>query len=228
MTQGPHSQAMSPMRVDHSVTAVSFYMNNIAPAVVSSQWAVLQTLAPSGFAFEQILTSLSHGAAINEFLASARQDLIVLLDIDCVPLTARALPTLVARAAAGALAGCVQRANHIQNGAHLYVGPFCMAFRRRLWEDLGRPSFEPTARGDVGEEFTYRCEAAGRSVDMLWPSFMAAAHWDLTDGRQFGPNTEYDGLFLHAFGIRDPANQLGFLQRCRSIVGGAALDASRA
>jgi hypothetical protein len=207
---------------DLSVTVASFYMNNIPADVVSWQREVVRTFKPPGFGFEQILTPLSHGAAIDDFLARAQGDLIVLLDIDCVPLSARALPNLAARAASGALVGCVQRANHIQNGAHLYAGAFCMAFTRRLWEDVGRPSFQPTARGDVGEEFTYRCESWGRVVDMLWPSSMEAAHWDLTDGRRFGPNTEYDKLFLQAFGIRDPANQTRFVERCREIVGAAA------
>jgi hypothetical protein len=211
---------------DLSVTVASFYMNNISADVVSWQRQVMRTFKPPGFGFQQILTSLSHGSAIDDFLSRSRGNLIVLLDIDCVPLNVEALPNLAARAASGALVGCVQRANHIQNGAHLYAGPFCMAFTRRLWEDLGRPSFQPTARGDVGEEFTYRCESGGRVVDMLWPSFMEAAHWDLTDGRRFGPNTEYDGLFLHAFGVRDPANQIRFVERCREIVGVAARGVS--
>src|SRR4029077_9038658 len=215
---------MQPM-LDHlSVAVVSFYMNNIAADVVSWQRAVLEIFKPSAFELDKILTAQSHGVAIDDFLAHSRHDLVVLLDIDCVPLRADALPDLAARAARGALAGGVQRANHIQNNAHLYVGPFCMAFTRRLWEDLEHPSFQPTARGDVGEEFTYRCEGAGRPVDMLWPSFMEAARWDLTDGRRFGLNTEYDGLFLHAFGIRDPANQRGFVERCRAIIGDATRD----
>lgn len=197
----------------------SVYMDNIPAEVVQAQRAVLDAFAPAGFEVRQVLTRRSHGAALDEVMASAEADLVLILDIDCVPLTPAAIPDLAARAASGALAGCVQRANHIDNGAHLYVGPFCMALTRALWERLCRPSFEPTGRGDVGEELTYRCEETGAPVELLWPSLVEAPCWDLTDGRQFGVNTEYDGAFLHTFNIRSPDNQRRFVDRCRAILG---------
>src|SRR5262249_8996013 len=102
---------------------------------------------------------------------------------------------------------------------------FCMAIARQLWERLGCPSFQPTARGDVGEELTYRCEEIGQPLHMLWPSSVETPLWDLTDGRKFGVNTEYSGSFLHTFGIRDSQNQHKFVDRCRDIVG--YLDSDR-
>ncbi len=197
----------------------SVYMDNIPAEVVQAQRAVLDAFAPAGFEVRQVLTRRSHGAALDEIAAGAEANLVLILDLDCVPLTPAAIPALAAKAKAGALAGCVQRANHIDNGAHLYVGPFCMALSRALWERLGRPSFEPTGRGDVGEELTYRCEEAGAPVELLWPSHVEAPCWDLTDGRQFGVNTEYEGAFLHTFNIRSPENQRRFIDRCRSILG---------
>jgi hypothetical protein len=171
----------------------------------------------------QVLTHRSHGAALDEIMegagAGGGAELVLILDIDCVPLTAAAILALAAQAQAGALAGCVQRANHIDNGAHLYVGAFCLALSRALWERLGRPSFEPTGRGDVGEELTYACEAAGAPVAMLWPSRVEEPRWDLTEGRQFGVNTEYGGAFLHTFNIRSPEYQQRFVARCRAILG---------
>ena len=197
----------------------SVYMDNVPAEVALAQSAVLDAFAPTGFEVRQVLTERSHGAALDEIMAGADADLVLILDIDCVPLTTAAIPTLAASAEAGALAGCVQRANHIDNGAHLYVGPFCMALSRALWERLGRPSFEPTGRGDVGEALTYRCEETGAPVEMLWPSRVDAPCWDLTDGRQFGVNTEYEGAFLHTFNIRSPDNQRRFVERCRAILG---------
>jgi hypothetical protein len=205
-----------------TVEVVSFYMDNIAAEVVAWQRAVLDARRPQAFAFEQILTRRSHGEAIDEYVAGSAYDVIVIIDIDCVPLRPDALSHLVSHAARGELIGCVQRANHIQNGAHLYVAPFCMAFSKSLFEEIGRPSFRPTDRGDVGEELTYACTAAGRKTRMLWPSFVESARWDLTEGRRFGPNTEYAGLFFHAFEIRSPANQERFVARCRAILAKAA------
>jgi hypothetical protein len=158
----------------------SFYMDNIPAGVVRCQAAVLCKFAPPDFALTQILTSRSHAEALDAFMVGDTHDLVVFMDIDCVPLNAAAIPTLAARAAEGKLAGCVQRANHIGNGAHLYVGPFCMALTRRLWDELGRSSFQPTERGDVGEELTYRCEALGLPLHMLWPSAVETPRWDPT------------------------------------------------
>jgi hypothetical protein len=201
-----------------SKVVVSFYMDNIPASVIQSQRNVLEKFVPSDFAIEQRLTTRSHAAAINGFMSSMQYDLVVVLDIDCVPLNPRAVSAIAARAARGALTGCVQRANHIDNDGHLYVGPFCMALGRRLWENLGRPSFQPTQRGDVGEELTYRCEALQWPVHMIWPSSVEDPRWDLTDGQKFGVNTEYGRSFLHTFGISDPSNQSKFVDRCRDIL----------
>jgi hypothetical protein len=198
----------------------SVYMDNIPAEVVAAQRAVLEALAPPDFELRQVLTRRSHAAALDEIMAGAEAELVLILDIDCVPLTRAAIPALAAQAAGGALAGCVQRANHIDNGAHLYVGAFCMAVGRALWDRLGRPSFEPTGRGDVGEDLTYACEAAGAPLVMLWPSHVEEPHWDLTEGRRFGVNTEYDGAFLHTFNIRSPQHQQRFVGRCRAILEG--------
>jgi hypothetical protein len=202
-----------------SKVVVSFYMDNVVADVVQHQRAVLEKFVPADFALVQKLSTRTHADALDDFVKNTEYDLIVVLDIDCVPLSASSVPTLAMRAAQGELVGCVQRANHIDNHGHLYIGAFCMAFTRQLWEKLGRPSFQPTSRGDVGEELTYRCEEIHQPIHMIWPSSVEVALWDLTDKQKFGLNTEYDGSFLHAFGIRESANQRKFVDRCRDIMG---------
>jgi hypothetical protein len=219
----PEQQTSRGATLDRmSKVVVSFYMDNVVADVVRHQRAVLEKFIPPDFALVQKLTTGTHAAALDDFVRNTEYDLIVVLDIDCVPLSASSIPALAMRAARGELAGCVQRANHIDNHGHLYVGAFCMAFTRQLWEKLGRPSFQPTNRGDVGEELTYRCEAIQQPIHMIWPSSVGVALWDLTDKQKFGLNTEYDGSFLHAFGIRDSASQRRFVDRCRNIIGTAS------
>jgi len=201
-----------------SKVVVSFHMDNIPDSIVTSQRLVLKRFVPSDFEVRQILTRGSHAAAIDDFMTNTAHDLVVILDIDCVPLNSHAIPALAAHAARGQLAGCVQRANHLSNEGHLYVGPFCMAVTMHLWKQLGCPSFAPTDRGDVGEELTYRCEALGHPVHTIWPSSVGTAQWKLTDDREFGLNTEYEGTFFHTFGIREPANQRQFIERCQRIM----------
>jgi hypothetical protein len=216
----PEQQVSGGATLDSmSKVVVSFYMDNVVADVVQHQRAVLEKFIPRDFALVQKRTTGTHAVALDDFVRNTEYDLIVVLDIDCVPLDASSIPALAMRAARGELAGCVQRANHIDNHGHLYVGAFCMAFTRQLWEKLGRPSFQPTDRGDVGEELTYRCEAIQQPIHMIWPSSVEVALWDLTDNHKFGFNTEYDGSFLHAFGIRNSENQRKFVDRCRNIIG---------
>ena len=201
-----------------SVPVVSFYMNNISPEVIQAQRSVVELFLPEGCDFKQILTEKSHGEAIDEFVASSSADVIVLLDIDAIPLRPDALTLLIDQANRGELAGAVQRSNHIKNNEHLFVAPCAMAFKRSLWEQVGRPSFKPTDRGDVAEEFTYLCEEKGIPVSKLDISYSEGDLWDLVDGRKYGHNTEYSGLFFHAFEIRVPRNQASFVARCKEIV----------
>lgn len=199
------------------VVVASFFMANMAHEVVSAQRSAVRGFADPDVEVRQIRTDQSHAASLDAFMRTTDADVVIFLDIDCVPLHADALGDLADLAAAGILAGCVQRANHIANGGHLYVGPFCMALSKALWAELGEPSFSPTERGDVGEELTYRCEARGKAIHMLWPSFVEDPVWALTDQVSFGFNTEYDHSFLHAFGAREPSNQERFLRRFREL-----------
>jgi hypothetical protein len=200
------------------MTVVSFYMDNIPAEVLDAQRAVVAAFNPKGFKFQQILTKYPHGYAIDDYIHNSTDELIIILDIDCIPICSNALEELQTYALQNALVGCVQRANHIQNNSHLYIGAFCIAFSRTLWTAVGCPSFQASQRGDVGEEFTYRCEQAKRSVLMLWPSKCDRPLWPLTDNHYFGLNTEYASMFLHAFAIRNADNQAEFVQRCRDIV----------
>jgi hypothetical protein len=190
---------------------VSFYMSNIAADVVAAQAAAIRRFLPAGTDLLQLHTGFSHARSIDLFLALLPYETIVLLDIDCIPIAPNALADLIAKARSGALVGAAQRANHIENGAHIYAGPFLMAFSRETYARLGRPRFLETQRGDVAEELTYAAEARNIPVDYLWPSGCDEPKWPITEKIWFGRNTIYENAFLHAFEIRMPEQQAAFL-----------------
>jgi hypothetical protein len=130
------------------------------------------------------------------------------------------LPQLIAAAEAGQLVGAAQRANHIDNDDHLYVGPFLMAFSRATYQILGAPSFCETLRGDVGEEVTYSAQACNIPIRFLWPTSCELPKWHLTDDIRFGRNTIYENAFLHAFEIRMPDQQKAFLATIDRVLTG--------
>src|SRR6185437_10375537 len=111
------------------------------------------------------------------------------------------------------------RANHIKNDAHLYVGPFCMAFDNRHYLELGSPTFYETARGDVGEEVTYRWREREKPVYFLWPTKVEHPLWELTEEHKFGLGTNYENLFYHEFCARNTTGN--FLGKCDQVLSGS-------
>lgn len=200
---------------------VSFYMGNIRRGVVAAQREALKRFLPEGVAVRQICTRLKHGAAIDAFLAETRYAVVVVLDIDCIPIADGALERLIASAEAGALVGTVSCANHLDNGHHLFVGPFGMALSTDLWTRLGKPSCVATPRGDVAEELTYAAEAIGAPIDVLMPIASADQIWELPNGLRYGHGTTYEGGLWHAFEIRHRTHQAAFIDKARAFLAAA-------
>ena len=193
---------------------VSFYMPNIPRRVVAAQRRLLKRFAPADVAGLQIMTVRSHERALTQFMRTTRYRVVVFLDIDCVPIGPRAIDRLVAEAERGRLVGSAQRAGHIENGNHLYVGPFCLAIAAETYAALGRVSFARTSRADVGEELTFAAEEKNVPVSFLWPTASDDDIWELSPGRRFGHGTTYENDFWHAFEIRLPSHHDKFVARC--------------
>lgn len=210
-------EVYGPALAEHRISVVSFYMDNIPASVVLAQAAIVRKFLPPGFVFRQVKTTQSHYESLDSYMKNCGDDVTIFLDIDCVPLHSEGLSELASFALQGRLVGCVQRASHIDNAAHLYVGPFCLALTKVLWEELGCPSFMPTAVGDVGEQLTYACEEKGVPVTFIWPSKVDDARWPLTKNKWFGLNAEYGQAFFHAFSIREDGNREKFLEYCRRL-----------
>lgn len=197
---------------------VTFYMVNISTRVVLAQRRVLKAFAPPDVAILQIETAEGHGTAMQNFIRQTHYRTILFLDIDCIPLDRHSIGKLIGLAEGGALAGAVQRASHIQNDKHLYVGPFCMALSTTRYREIDEPTFLETSRGDVGEELTYAMEKRGHPVHFLWPTSVEQPIWPLTKTVLFGPGTTYEDSFWHAFHIREHISQQRFTSRCEEVL----------
>lgn len=200
-----------------SATVYSIYMENVSREVIDAQRSVVERFLPSGWSFVQYKSKeYSHPAAMTICTAENRKPVTIFLDIDCIPLRVEALELLAARAELGMLVGAVQRANHIKNDCHLYVGPFCMAFSNEQYARLKSPTFYETAKGDVGEELTYRWRQHDKPVYFLWPTAVREPLWDLVQGRRFGFGTQYEDMFYHEFCARSAQGR--FVEQCKAVV----------
>jgi len=199
------------------MAVVTVYQDNISPEVIARQAEVVCRFLPAGCEFEPRRVS-HHALGLNDYFRDLRHDAYLILDVDCIPLAPWVMPWLLENALAGVVVGAAQRANHLDNGGHLYAGPCALAFSRETFERVGRPSFGDTGRGDVGEELTYACEEAGIPVSLLWPTDVTTPRWTLRPGVPFGLGTTYAGALFHAFEISKRHTVGMFLEKCRHVL----------
>lgn len=159
---------------------------------------------------------------LGECVEENKEEYTIFLDIDCIPLSPVSFTHFFDSRwpiTSGSLMGAAQRASHIRNNNHIYVGPFCMAFKNSVYRELGSPSFMESYRGDVGEEITYRWQEKNHPVVYIYPSDVEQPLWDLIPGVQFGIGTTYENLFYHAFCIRAGGEpQIRFTRKCQEVV----------
>jgi len=146
-------------------------MPNVDKRIVDAQTRVLHKLMPSDFTLHTVVplggwstSGESHARMLNRGLR-ARADVHILMDVDCIPLSARLLEDARDIAAGGWLFGHASFSAHIGDGTHRFVGPDFLAISDNTYTALGRPSLVPTPRGDVAEELTWRAEEL--DVDVL-------------------------------------------------------------
>jgi len=199
------------------VKLVSFFMDNIPREVLEAQAKVVKKF---GYEIEQVRFEDSHQEAIDRFISDTdwEHEFLIILDVDAIPVSHGAIPYMVSMLKEGYLVGCAQAANHMKR-SHVYVGPFCMGLTKRIFNDLGKPSFGKTKRSDVGQELTYQAEDRKLPVSMMMPVKVEDPCWNLGNWGKFGKGTTYgvDGveLFWHSFESRHQTKR--FLAKCEEI-----------
>jgi hypothetical protein len=218
----------------------TIFMKNIASDMVEYQKKVIDKFNPSNVMFLPILSNLSHGYTMTKLVDMLEQrghDAILFLDIDCVPVNECAIDYMFKQAYAGKLIGDAQRSNHIENNQHVFAGAHNVCFSIETYNKIGRPSLEPTVRGDVAEELTFKSEESKIDIELLMPLKYEAPpfrmqwesntepFWRLADGMpHYGIGTTYglnDGneMFWHCWQSFYPGQQERFLNKCKELLG---------
>jgi len=140
-------------------------------------------------------------------------DTILILEVDCLPLSTESFNYAFQQAEKGILVGNSQRSGHIENNEHVYVAPSAFCFTKELYERLNGLRFTPTRRGDIAEEYTYKCEEFGIPIEMFQPESyirrnMRHDNWNLgTNKAEYGIGTTFINndklkVFFHLFESR--------------------------
>lgn len=236
------------------VCIASYYMPNIDSKTVNLQKQVTEKFNSRKIPHIVINGQIPHGLFFDYIWALNGQppetmkdknvnkqldfDAILFLDIDCVPVSDKALELYLARALDGVLIGNAQRSGHIENNNHLFAAPSAAAISKETFEKIGRPSGMETSRGDVMEEYTYAAEKNGVKVELAMPTKYDRAvfrydwekdrrpYWTLEHNLpNYGLGTTYGSedhgdLFWHNFQIRIEGQQQEFWKKCEGLLNG--------
>lgn len=239
----------------------TFFMDNLNRKTVDLHAAVVRQFNKSGYIHHHVHTQLNHGASMDMVWSMNGQrvstfaganigkkfdfDVIMFLDVDALPCDDMAIDYYISQAAEGKLIGNIQRSNHIQNNQHVFAAPSAVAMSVDTFATIGFPSAIPTARGDVGEEYTYAAEKTKIvPVSLMMPLGFEEApaecpSWALKDGQPvYGRGTTFGlpsvieqvenypayfekppvPMFWHQFQSFHPGQQEKFWTKCEDIL----------
>jgi len=243
--------------MDKAINAaiITFFMSNIDLKTVEYNKKVVEKFNVSKYPHYLVNTTLNHGASMDLAWTMNGQlvktfeghkvpkkwdhDVLMFLDVDCLPLNQDAIDCFIKEASEGKLVGNIQRSNHIQNNQHVFAAPNAIAIHKDVFEKIGRPSAIPTQRADVAEEYTYAAEQHGVGVRMFYPLGFEEApaecpSWPLADGMpHYGRGTTFGftkscpfapwdhadmPLFWHQFQSFHPGQQAKFWKKAQSLL----------
>ena len=227
----------------------SYFMPNIDQKTVELQKKVVEKFNPLKLQHLVIKGEIPHGMFMDYVWSLNGQsvstlkidkqldfDVVLFLDIDCLPVSANAIELYLTTALEGKLIGNAQRSGHIQNNNHLFAAPSALALSLVSFDKIGRPSAMETSRGDVAEEYTYAAEANKIAVDFVPPVRYdrdvyrydweqdRRPYWTLENELpNYGLGTTYgndNDLFWHNFQIRVEGQQEQFWKKCEELLNG--------
>lgn len=231
---------------------VSLFMDNINRKTVEMHREVVSKMNVQKYPFFQFKANMKHGVFLDYFWGmngikagvlkeqeveqKVDFDVVIILDIDCIPVSSNALEYYASEALKGNLIGNAQRTNHLDNGKHVFAAPSASAISKKTFLQIGAPSALETQRSDVLEEYTWAAEANGVNVIKTLPLRYDRAplrydwekdqppYWALGDGMPvYGMGTTYGDeqngeLFWHNFQIRLPGQEEMFWNKCEEVL----------
>lgn len=166
---------------------------------------------------------------LNELFYNQKYDTVLVLDIDCIPLNQQSLMYIFDKAGVGTLIGNAQRSHYIENNEHIFIGSSCMCINKIVYEQLEKPNMAPTARGDIGEEFTYLAEEKNIPIEIFYPQSYEASPYGATSWAlsghlpHYGIGTTFESAdktprFYHLFESRTNLHVDKFISKCLTVL----------
>ncbi len=214
------------MTTDKLPPVYSMYWNNISTVIREGQQKVFKHLGI--LLAQENADQQPHGIWMEEVISRHQSDeVIVFCDVDAFPLTHAAYLAAVQAAKAGLIFGLAQFSNH-KDGQDLYAGPMFMAFRKRTWEELGRPGLKSSKHYDAAEILSAQARIHHVGVKLVMPSSCLEPKWALAEHGVFGIGTFYGQCeFFHLFESRQISHEALFAAVVEDVVGDQKLNFKR-
>jgi hypothetical protein len=168
---------------------------------------------------------------INHLFYNLNYDTILILEVDCLPLSKNSFEYIFNVAEKDILIGNTQRSGHIENNEHVFIAPSAFCLTKKLHERLEKLSFAPTNRGDISEEYTYLCEKKNIPMEKFYPKSFVRRNirqdiWHLGDSLknlEYGIGTTFINkyekeMFFHLFESRYHIWNEIFFDKCYQLL----------
>lgn len=200
----------------------SLYWDNIDERIVHHQKKIFdQFQIPIK---QHRIDALDHGEWMDWVMSFYDQDVVLFVDIDCIPLTSGIVMQSLEKAAKGILFGATGCANHL-DPSRVFVPPFWCAINRHQWVAVNRPSAKSNRFCDVGQNWTDVFVASRQKIEFLAVTGCEQPKWNLPGSPMaFGIGTTYGNAVYHLFESRTTVNIERFICRCNAVCEG---DTSR-
>ena len=199
---------------------VTFYNEVISPEILDLQKKIFNKF---GLEINQIFVKnwKNHGESVDEYLKLKNdpKEIVVLFDIDCIPLNNTIVPNAVKWCSQNVgIFSVAQKAVKLKLPI-IHAAPSFMVFSIETFNILGRPSFTTNIRSDCGAEMTHNARQKGVEIRMLYPTYIDSPHSYLDGYIQFGYGTNYENKIFHSFESRHKKKDNFFIKKCNEILG---------
>jgi hypothetical protein len=120
------------------------------------------------------------------------------------------------------IAGGLHQSNHLKKADGTtnrpYVSPSFHLISSRLYDALGKPTYDHTADCDCAENVTKIAQEKGYCIAGIWPRNIQEPMFALGNGLKFGFGTTYGDYYYHQMCSYHPRHEECFVAKCQEII----------
>jgi hypothetical protein len=218
-----HLNGSRTMTTKFPIKIISMYWNNIAPEIRQKQQQVFDRMSYPISQMEK--TGQQHGEFLDEQMKlAAPDDILVFVDIDCIPLNSNVINEAIQFAKDGGIWGCSQVSNHLSDPTHEFIAPLFHAIQKKTWLKIGSPSYQRNGDNDVGQRVTRHAEEHAIPLYFSKPEYSLIPKYRFNQNYPYGIGCFFQGGIFHLYESRRKEFRPLFTQVCDAVLDNHKID----